>query len=241
MTQKTELLELLYLNDQNDFVLDFLSKIYSFRSNKSFLELFIEKIKNIYKERRDKNITKENEVEMNSSFLKLLDILNRSILFIQSIKQNEENKSKEDSYFPEKGFIFNNSRTNGLYIEKIIVNNSFTIVFSFCFSPDESNSQTNKNDNIEYPIIFACSDKDSRDYFYFYVKGGCLFYKQNKANKNYNICNIKNNQTYLCYYSVKEHNNLILTIKSDNFEFEVCDVYKDFLKKNLTMRIGRYD
>ena len=41
----------------------------------------------------------------------------------------------------------------------------------------------------------------------------------------------KNNQTYLCYYSVKEHNNLIFTIKSDNFEFEVCDVYKDFLKK----------
>ena len=241
LTQKTELLELLFLNDQNDFVLDFLSKIYSFRSNKEFLELFIEKIKNIYKERRDKNITKENEVEMNSSFLKLLDNLNRSILFIQSIKQNEENKSKEDSYFPEKGFIFNNNRTNGLYIEKIIVNNSFTIVFSFCFSPDKSNSQTNKNDDIEYPIIFACSDKDSKDYFYFYVKGGCLFYKQNKANKNYNICNIKNNQTYLCYYSVKEHNNLIFAIKSDNFEFEVCDVYKDFLKKNLTMRIGRYD
>ena len=241
LTEKIDLLELLFLNDKNDFVLDFLSKVYSFRSNKAFLGLFFEKIKNIYKERRDKNITKENEKEMNSSFLKLLNNINRSILFIQSIKQNEENKSKEDTYFPEKGFIFNNNKTNGLYIEKIIVNNSLTIVFSFCFSPEQSNANTNKNNDIEYPIIFACSDKDPKDYIYFYIKGGFLYYKQFKANKNYNICNIKNNQTYLCYFSIKEHNILDLTIKSDNFEFEVCDVYNDFLKKNMTMRIGRYD
>ena len=45
---------------------------------------------------------KENENEMNNSFMNLLYNLNRSILFIQSIKQNEDNKHKEDSYFPEK-------------------------------------------------------------------------------------------------------------------------------------------
>jgi hypothetical protein len=86
LTENTDLLELLFLNDQNVFVLDFLSKIYSFRSDKRFLELFIEKIKNIYKERRDKNIAKENEVEMNNSLNNLLSNLNRSILFIQSLK-----------------------------------------------------------------------------------------------------------------------------------------------------------
>ena len=240
LTENIDLLELLFLSDQNDYILDFLSKIYSFRSNKSFLDLFIEKIKNIYKERRDKNINKENENEMNNSFMNLLYNLNRSILFIQSIKQNEDNKHKEDPYFPEKGFICNNNKTNGLYIEKIIVNNSLTLVFSFCFSPSPSQLNNNEND-IEYPIIFASTDKDNKDCIYFYIKNEFLFYKQIKANKNINICNIKKNQTYLCYYSIKEHDKLTFTIKSDNFEFEVTDAYKDFLKKNLTMRIGRYD
>ena len=238
LSEKIDLLELLFLNDQNDFVLDFLSKIYSFRTNKSFIELFINKIKNIYKEKRDKNISKENAIEMNNYFLNLLNNINRSILFIKSLKQNEENKCKDDSYFPQKGFIFNNNKSNGLYIEKIIVQNSLTIVFSFRFSPSIIN--TNKND-IEYPIIFACPDKDPKDYIYFYIKNDDFYYKQLKANKNFNICNIKKDQTYLVYYSIKEHDNLVLAIKSDNFEFEISDVYKDFLKKNLTMRIGRYD
>ena len=240
LTEKPELLELLYLNDNNDFILNFISKIYSFRINKSFLNIFIEKIKTIYKERRDKNITKENEVEMNNSFSNLLYNLNRSVMFSQKIKQNEENKSKKDTYFPEKGFIFNNNKTNGLFIEKIIVQNALTIVFSFCLSPELINTNI-KNNDIEYPIIFACSEKDQRDYFYFYIKNNCLFYNHSKESKNYNICNIKINQTYLCYYSIKEHDNLVLSIKSDDFEFEVWDVYKDFLRKNLSMRIGRYD
>ena len=241
LTEKPDLLELLYLNDINNFILDFLSKIYSFRSNKSFINIFIEKIKIIYKQRRDKNITKEKETEMNKSFSNLLYNLNRSILFSQSIKQNEENKSKEDTYFPEKGFIFSNNKANGLFIEKIIVQKYLTLVFSFCFSPEEININTKKNNDMEYPIIFACSDKDSKDYFYFYIKNNCFYYKQCKASKNYNICNIKINQTYLVYYSIQEHDNLVLSIKSDNFEFEVWDVYKDFLKKNLTMKIGRID
>ena len=177
---------------------------------------------------------------MNKSLSNLLYNLNRSILFSQSIKQNEENKSKEDSYFPEKGFIFSNNRSNGLYIDKIIVQKFLTIVFSFCFSPEQININTKKND-IEYPIIFLCSDKAQKDYFYFYIKNNCFYYKQSKVNKNYNICNIKENQSYLVYYSIKEHDNLVLSIKSDNFEFEVWDVYKDFLKKNLTMKIGRID
>ena len=238
ITEKTKLLELLFLNDQNDFILDFLSKIYSFRTNKSILGLFINKIKDIYKERRDKNISKENELEMNNSFLNLLNNLSRSILFINSLKQNEENKSKDDSFFPKKGFVFNNSKSNGLYTEKVIVQNCLTIVFSFRFSPDKQN--VNKND-IEYPIIFACPDKDPKDCIYFYIKNNDFYYKQSKANKNFNICNIKKDQTYLVYYSVKEHDNLVLAIKSDNFEFEISDVYRDFLKKNLTIRVGRYD
>ena len=94
LTEKIDLLELLFLNDQNNYILDFLSEIYSFRSNKSFLDLFIEKIKYIYKVRRDKNIAKENENEMNNSFMSLLYNLNRSILFIQNIKQNEDIKHK---------------------------------------------------------------------------------------------------------------------------------------------------
>ena len=241
LTDKPDLLEFLYLNDKNDFILNFISNIYSFRSNKSFINIFIEKIKTIYKERRDKNITKENKEEMSNSFSNLLFYLNRSILFSQNIQLNEENKSKEDTYFPEKGFIFNNNKTNGLFIEKIIVQNALTIVFSFCFSPGQINANTNKNNDIEYPIIYACSDKSANDYFYFYIKNYCLYYKHSKENKNYNICNIKINQTYLCYYSIKEHDNLVLSIKSDNFEFEIWDVYKDFLKKNLSMRIGRYD
>jgi len=239
LTENTDLLELLYLNDQNVFVLDFLSKIYSFRSDKRFLELFIEKIKNIYKERRDKNITKENEVEMNNSINNLLYNLNRSILFIQSLKQNEENKNKEDSFFPEKGFLFNNLKHNGLYVEKIIVQHCLTIVFSFCFSPKDQNTHDN---DIEYPIFIAFSDKGQNEAIYFYIKNDLFYYKQVKSNRLYPICEVKKNQTYLVYYSIKEHDSFVLKIKSDNFEpEEIKESYKQLLRKNLTMYIGRYN
>jgi hypothetical protein len=237
LAKKTDLLELIFLKDQNDYVLDCISKIYSFRSNKSFLELFIEKIKDVYKERRDKNMNNKNETEMNNFLLNLLYNINRSILFIKSIKQNEENKTKEDSYFPEHGFLFINDKKNGLYLEKIIVRNSLTIVFSFNFVPKDK-SDTSKND-IEYPIIYANSNSED-DSIYFYLKNDIFYYRQFKSKKPYSICNIKKKQTYLCYYSIKEHENFVLTIKSDNFEFEITDAYKGFLKKNLTMRIGRY-
>ena len=241
LTETTDLLELLFLNDQNDFVLDCLSKIYSFRTNKSFLNLFFEKIKDVYKERRDKNITKENETEMNNSLMTLLNNINRSILYIKSIKQNEENKDKEDSYFPEKGFIFSNNKNNGLSLDKIIVRNSLTIVFSFNYSPYEQQNPNINQTEIEYPIIFACSNSNLKDSIYFYIKDNIFYYKQIKSNKLYPICNIKKNQTYLCYYSIKEHENFVLAIKSDNFEFEVTDTYKDFLKKNLVIHVGRYN
>ena len=239
LTESTDLLELLYLNDQNVFVLDFLSKIYSFRSDKKFLELFIEKIKDIYKERRDKNITKENEIEMNNSLTNLLYNLNRSILFIQSLKQNEENKNKEDSFFPEKGFLFNNLKHNGLYVEKIIVQNCLTMVFSFCFSPKDKNTHDN---DIEYPIFIAFSDKGQNEAIYFYIKNDMFYYKQVKSNRLYPICEVKKNQTYLVYYSIKEHDSFVLKIRSDNFEpEEIKESYKQLLRKNLTMYIGRYN
>ena len=239
LTENTDFLELLYLNDQNAFVLDFLSKIYSFRSDERFLELFIEKIKNIYKERRNKNITKENEVEMNNSLTNLLYNLNRSILFIQSLKQNEENKNKEDSFFPEKGFLFNNLKHNGLYVEKIIVQHCLTIVFSFCFSPKDKNTHDN---DIEYPIFIAFSDKGQNEAIYFYIKNDMFYYKQVKSNRLYPICEVKKNQTYLVYYSIKEHDSFVLKIRSDNFEpEEIKESYKQLLRKNLTMYIGRYN
>jgi len=239
LTESTDLLELLYLNDQNVFVLDFLSKIYSFRSDNKFLELFIEKIKDIYKERRDKNITKENEIEMNNSLTNLLYNLNRSILFIQSLKQNEENKNKEDSFFPEKGFLFNNLKHNGLYVEKIIVQNCLTMVFSFCFSPKDKNTHDN---DIEYPIFIAFSDKGQNEAIYFYIKNDMFYYKQVKSNRLYPICEVKKNQTYLVYYSIKEHDSFVLKIRSDNFEpEEIKESYKQLLRKNLTMYIGRYN
>ena len=239
LTESTDLLELLYLNDQNVFVLDFLSKIYSFRSDNRFLELFIEKIKSIYKERRDKNIAKENEVEMNIFLSNLLYNLNRSILFIQSLKQNEENQNKEDSFFPEKGFLFNNLKHNGLYVEKIIVQHCLTVVFSFCFSPNDKNTHDN---DLEYPIFIAFSDKGQNEAIYFYIKNDMFYYKQVKSNRLYPICEVKKNQTYLVYYSIKEHDSFVLKIKSDNFEpEEIKESYKQLLRKNLTMYIGRYN
>ena len=239
LTEKIDLLELLYLKDQNDYVLDFLSKVYSFRSDKSFLDLFITKIKEIYIERRDKNISKDDEKEMDISFNNLLYNLNRSILFIQSLKQNEENKNKEDSYFPEKGFIFTNHKTNGLFVEKIIVQNCLTIVFSFCFSPNEKKSKDNEN---EYPILFAFSDKGPKDAIYFYIKKDLFYYKQLKSNKLFPVCEIKKNQTYLCYYSIKEHDSFVIKIRSDNFNpNEIRESYKPLLRKDLTMYIGKYN
>ena len=239
LTKKTDLLDLIFLKDQNDYILDCLSKIYSFRSNRTFIELFFEKIKDVYKEIRDKNINKKNESEMNTYLLKILNNINRSILFITSIKQNEENKFKEDSYFPTHGFFFSNSKNNGLFLEKIIIRNNLTIVFSFNFIPSDK-KDTSKNDK-EYPIIYANSNKDPKDSMYFYIKNDVFYYKQFKSNKLYPICNIKKNQTYLCYYSIKEHENFIIAIKSDDFEYEITDIYKDFLKKNITIRIGRYN
>jgi hypothetical protein len=41
VTQKTDMLELINLNDQKDYIIEFLAKLYSFKYSKSFLDVFI--------------------------------------------------------------------------------------------------------------------------------------------------------------------------------------------------------
>ena len=142
--EKTDLLNFLFLEDEENKILNFLTEIYSFKFNRNFLSLFLDKI-NIAYDIKNKN-NNANE---------LLQELNRSISFITQLKENEDILYEKDPYILPKSFYFNNEPDNGIYLKDIQMHHSISFIFSFNFSPkkNKQKSMNNKNANKEYPII----------------------------------------------------------------------------------------
>ena len=238
LSSQFDLLELLYLTEVRNLskspVIELLTKIFSFRYDKSFLNIFIEKIKIAQ--------TNPNNLEKKELLLQLLNNIYKSIFIIKKISTFEENIYNNDPNLLTRGFIFNNNIYNGIYSEKIIVQEALTLIFSFCFSPTKNSTpegKTNKNNSQNiYPII-NFRDSDNND-FGFFIKGNILYHKIFK-DKVISIGTIKENFTYICYYSIKEHDNYIISVKSEIDNFELKADYKHFLKRNFNLFLGKYE
>ena len=224
--EKTDLLNFLFLKDEDDKIIKFLSEIYSFKFNRRFIGIFINKIKEAY-DMKHKNINSIN----------VLYKLNRTILFLFLLKQIEDHKYEKDPFFLPKCFIFNNNKNNGIYLNNIQLENSFSIIFSFCFSPYKS--KKNKKEIREYPIIsFVEKEKGEKYGLYFYIKEGVLYYKNFFTDKKSKICMISENQTYLCYFEVIEKDNCSVLVKSTQQTF-IKNKFPFLLKKNVNLQIGK--
>ena len=223
-TKKTDLLNFLFLNDEDDKILKFLSEIYSFNYNRGFITIFIDKIKEAYDIKNKNNKT-----------IEVLSKLNKTISFISELKRIEDSKYEKDPFLLSKCFAFNNHKYNGIYVNNIQIQNSFTLIFSFCFSP--SKSQKNK----EFPIInIIDKEKSEKNGLSFSIKDGLLFFKNFFNDKKGKICSISENQTYLCYYTVKEKENYSLQITSKE-SYSIKNKFNFLLKKTIYMQIGKYN
>jgi len=251
ISKKSDMLNLLYLDENKEnkipIILDSLSKIYSFKYNKFFLDIFFGKINDKYKDNNNTN----NPID-------LLNDINKSLSLLLYLQTKEDDIYKKDSYILSHGFVCNNDRFNGITVENVIIQNEFTIIFSFNYSPEldfnePSNSKTFLKSNslkpkqvnvfqkdISYPILSLISN-NRNDVLSFFIQDGYLFHKIFNTNKEIIICPIKKNQTYICCYTIKENHEYILYIKSQNEKEEQLkkEKYAFMLKRNLTLKIGK--
>ncbi len=280
ISERTDMLEILYLKDNivttgeegstsgaigknfeerggisNKRVIKFLSNLYSFKYKQSFLDVFIHQIRDNYS---IKNKSKKNALE-------ILPKLDLSVMLLRHLQGKEDYLFTKDPYTLSHGFVCNNNRFNGLTVSGVVVQNQFTLIFSFCFSPEEKEPKESE-DNInnlslsgisrsnlgnlninkysgnsvadvalasgsislkrrpkiispedqEYPIIYYISETNNfgPDGFSFYIKNGCLYHKVFNDEEKIKICEIKENQTYICYYTIKEYGKYLINIKN---------------------------
>ena len=86
--QKEDLLNFLFLKDEQNKILNFLSEIYSFKFNNNFMNIFMNKIEEAY------NIKNKNINTIN-----ILTKLDKSITFISELKRIEDSKYEKDPFF----------------------------------------------------------------------------------------------------------------------------------------------
>ena len=236
-TQKTDLLNLIFLQDEENKVLDFLADIYSFKYNRHFLDLFLSKINSKY-DIKNKNV---NTID-------IFKDLNKTILFIAQLKEKEEIQYENDPYILNKSFYFTQNINNGIYLNNIQINNSLTIIFSFNFNLlQNKNKLMNKsNINKEYPIINLVEiDKgkiNEKNSLSFFIKKGIFYFKNFFSDKKTEVVNIEHNQTYICHYSIKEKNFFSLQLYTKGKELiNYQNKFTNELKKNMDMHIGIYN
>ena len=224
--EKIDLLNFLFLKDEDNKIINFLAEIYAFKFNRKFIGIFINKIKEAY-DIKNKNYNS----------IKVLYKLNRTILFLSLIKKIEDDKYDKDPFLLPKCFIFNNSKNNGIYLNNLQIQNSFSIIFSFYFSPYKFRKNT--KDIKEYPIICIFEkEKSEKNGLYFFIKEGALYYKNFFTDKKNLICPILENKTYLCYYGVNEKDNYSIIVKSAE-PVVIKNKFPFQLKKNVSLQIGK--
>ena len=224
--QKLDLLNFLFLDDPENKIMTFLSEIYSFKFNRHFLNIFINEIIEAY-----------DIKNKNTNSIEILNKLNKSILFLTELKKYEDIKYEKDQNMLPKCFVLNNNKYNGIYVNNIQMQNNFSLIFSFCLSPN--NAQTNKKDIKEYPIISLIeNNKNEKNYLSFHIKEGVLYFKHFNNEQKKKICNIELNQTYLCYYRIKEKDCFIQVINKEQ-QFLFKNKFQYQLKKNILLQIGK--
>jgi len=142
------------------------------------------------------------------------------------------------------------------------------MVFSFCYSPDEKiNNNSINNDfrtntltthnsgnrlskmkkEMGIPIIELTKEDSSFNEvsgFSFFIYGGWLYHRKYNSTEEKKICEIVNNQTYMCYYSILECDHYMINIKSakdtKTSGIFVKEPVKFLLKNKLKLQIGKF-
>ena len=245
LIKKFDIINLIYLEEENNnnFIILFLSKIFKFNFDKKFLSLFFNKLKEYF-----------NQKYLKIKSIDVIKNLEKNILFLQNLFQIEEKILDKDSNILDKGFVFNNNEFNGLYVNNISLNKEFTIIFSFNFDPDniEKKEELEKikleknlelkcfllDSMYEYSLLYLSEDEKKID-FGFFIKDN-NFYLSTEFNKEKKICNIKKNLTYIVYFSFQEFNKFYLKISSDESNKIYEKIINNSFNKNLTLKIGNF-
>ena len=226
--EKCDILHLIYLDDKNDKIMNFLSSNYSFKYNKDFIGIFISKINEIY----NKN---------DGNTLKVLQMLNKDINLLKKMKAIEDKRYKLDPDKIPRGFIFRNNK-NGFYVNEVILKEEFSLIFSFNFSP-ERNNNNNDNEKIYFIINGKCLEKVN-DGFTFYIKNNHLYHKKLKSQDIIDYGVIKENQTYICILSIKDYSSYNFSMKNENLDPSVKSVkneFKNLISCKLNILVGYKD
>ena len=246
ITKRVDMLELINLNDKNDFIIDFLAKLYSFKYSKNFLDVFIKKINDVYD---IKNKDKKT--------IDILEYLNKDLILLNRMQKLESKRYKEDPFILSHGFVIdNNTEKNNIILKEIIVKEYFTIFFSFCYSPDKKdnraldesfNRKTNKGADVRIPIIDIIKEDKSYNEvsgFSFFIKNDILYHRKYNEPNELELCKIIENKTYLCSYSIKEHEyyeiNIISGSDSKPELFHKYEKIKFLLKNKLKLQVGKF-
>ena len=244
-----DLLDLLYLKDEDGKIITFLSNLYSFKFRGIFMKLFVNKIQEIYLP-KNKNI---NQIQA-------LKKINNILSFLSNIQILEDKKYEQDSYILPKGFICNNNIMNGISTNNIItLNNSFSLIFSFCFIPEKKiikkkivEEKTNifgkkgtkkipnsECDEQEYPILNFFPIKEGMS---FYIKDGYLFHKEYCSEKILPLTAINENFTYIIYYTIKQKKNYLITIRGENMNItHEKKFHGEINNKQITINLGKFN
>ena len=246
VTKQTDLLELINFEDKKDFILEFMAKLYLFKYSKSFLDVFIKKINDVY------DIKNKNK-----KTIEILKYLNRYLALLNRMQNLEKKRYKEDPFIISHGFVINNNTEKiNIVLKEIIIKENFTMIFSFCYSPDEkekkvpdeatNKSKVNKNIN-KIPIIELIKEEQSYNEvsgFSFFIKDNELYHRKYNSAEEVKLCQIVPNTSYLCYYSIKEYDHFMINIKSAFDEASgglfVKENIKFLLKNKLKLQIGKF-
>ena len=245
VTKRVDMLELINLNDKNDFILNFLAELYSFKYSKSFLDVFIKKIIEVYDiKNNDKNT------------IDILQYLNRDLALLNLMQKIEKKKYKEDQFIASHGFVINNNEKSCIILKEIIIKENFTMIFSFCYSPNESEKQNSdgsmnkgKTKNLnKIPIVDLVKEDQGFNEvsgFNFFIQNNYLYHRKYHSAEEMKLCEVKKNQTYICYYSIKEFDYFMINIKStsdvNSGGLFVKEKIKFLLKNKLRLQIGRFN
>ena len=254
ITEKTDVLDLINLNPIKKDVIDFLANLYSFKYSKSFMDVFMKQIKDAYDIKNKSN-----------SIIEILRLLKNDLYLLKMMQEIELKKYKQDPFILNQGFVINNnSEKYSAIVKEIIVKEQFTMIFSFCYSPEDKDKDSNNNNNrLNYsntitriskvkkemgvPIIELVKEESNFNEvsgFSFFIRDGCLYHRKYNSTEEKKICEIAINQTYMCYYSILEGDHYVVNVKSPKdtktggiFEKEPI---KFLLKNKLKLQIGKF-
>lgn len=229
LTREMKLLHLLEINKTNK-QLELLSKIYSKKYSKVFIDYFM--------------LIMSKALQSNKDCVKqYYPVLKKQTDLLIQINKKESDELNQDSLQLKRGFVSNNSTTNGLFVSNIIVKDNFSVLFSFQYDPNPLSNQ----DNLTYILVFKSGeiiDERNRlilkDMISFSIVKNKFCLKVFE-DKEVEIFQVKVNMTYLVYFSMKERQEYTLSIKSQVGQWmHKKECKKMILKKNFVLYVGRY-